>query len=99
MKVWYVAEGFDDEGMDRAPWEYDLEWSDVNLFVSLKDKKPTPSDKLLMIGQSFDDVVSLPSEAIEPLKEWPKSELDKRFFKALIRSIFDVPKIGALKWN
>lgn len=99
MKVWYVAEGFDDEDMNDTPWDYDIEWDEVNLYIAPGDKKPSPMEKILMIGYSFNGVITLPRESAMFLREWPMSKIDKGFYKELVKTVFNVDKIGELKWN
>ena len=99
MKVWYVAEGFDDEDMNDTPWDYDIEWDEVNLYIVPGDKKPSPMEKILMIGYSFNGVITLPRESAMFLREWPMSKIDKGFYKELVKTVFNVDKIGELKWN
>jgi hypothetical protein len=86
MIVLYVAEGFDDEEMDDAPWDYDIEWDEVNLFIT-DNRKPIYDDKVLLISPHMDDLAKLPNAL---LKEWPASELPKDFNHYIIKSALNV---------
>ena len=89
MKVWYAAAGFedefDDEDANDAPWDFGIDWDEVNLFVTLDDKKPKLNDEVVVIGYSFDGVVNAPYG----LREWPLDKLGDNFFRRVIDLTFE----------
>jgi hypothetical protein len=71
--------------MNEAPWEYDIDWDEVNILVTFDGQKPKPNEDVLMIGYSFDGVIKSPAR----LREWPQDQLGGRFIPRVFDAIFE----------
>lgn len=85
MKIWYVAEGFRSEEESKAPWEFGIEWDQVNLMVNFTDEMPKPNEEVLMVGYSFDGAIKAPAR----LKQWPIEKVGDSFYYRIVDAIFE----------